>query len=733
MALQPNQELKLDLPQEQGFLSYFRSLPEKSSTTLRFFDRTEVFKTTSVVKMLGSGERKVESVTLSRMNFESLVRDLLLVRQYRVEVYKNKGGAKNNDWSLGFKASPGNLTQFEDILFGSVDMANSVGVIGVKLAADKALLVQLGPKECLIASSDVSNDGGKLKEVLERSEFSSKDSVQDMNRLLKVKKGEQANAAALDDTNFGQYTLTTFDLGQYMRLDAAAVRALNLLPNTLEGGNKNQSVLGLLNRCRTAQGQRLLGHWVKQPLVDINKIEERLNIVEALVEDTELRQTLYEDQLRKIPDFQRLAKKFQRKKANLQTLERTDSQHKTLLMHVFSNPLKEMLMDFAKYQEMVEATMDLSQVENHEFVIKADFDEGLTALKERIDSLEESIKGQMNKVSRDLGLEPNKVLKLESSAQLGYYFRVTLKEEKALRNNKNYITLDTKTNGVRFHNKAMAEYNREYIGAKEEYGEQQKSVVAEVVNIASGYVEPMLLMNDILAQLDVLVSFSQVSTCAPIPYIRPTVGVIVLMAQLGCFVPCSKAEISIVDSILARVGAGDSQLKGVSTFMAEMLETAAILRSATEDSLIIIDELGRGTSTYDGFGLAWAISEHIATKLKSFCLFATHFHELTSLADQVPTVNNLHFAREKACELEDYQCVSLTGTDLEGDGEPAVKKRKLVKQEGEELISGFLTQVRSLPMGSLSDQELEEKVAALRADVLAKNNSYIADILARKA
>ncbi|CAN7988646.1 unnamed protein product, partial [Ixodes hexagonus] len=800
-----------EVERDSGFLGFLRSLPEatkpltpfnfsfqKPATTFRFFDRNEyytvhssdaeyvcreVFRTMSVLKYLGSGDKKIGSVCLSKRNFEALLVELLLVKRYRIEVYQNTS-SKGNAWGLTTKASPGNLSQVEDILFGgSTHMSEAKGVMAVSIKfngkqqtvgiayGDAVLqrltvaefdddehfsnlctvLVHLSPQECLISPPDVKKFA-EVKGIVERSgvlvteckpaDFLSKDVVQDLGRLLIPSSLPQGQAAMLpevdlkvameslagvikflnltaDSENFGCFQVSTFDFSQYVRINSAAIRALGVLPGS-EDQKAELSLLKVLNRCRTPGGQRLLAQWLKQPLMDVQKIEERLEMVELFVQKGELRHCLHEDYLRHFPDLLRVAKRLQRHKSTLQDLYKTyqmlqvlpkvrealakgaDEDKEAVLQGLFAKPLAELESDFSKYLEMVETTLDMEAAEGGDFLVKPDFDDDLKALREELDSLEGKCRGYLDKAARDLGLESGKSIKLESSKDLGFHFRITRKEEPALRSRKGYLVIDTKQNGVRFRSPDLLSTNAGYLDTRKAYEEAQQSITKMIVEIAGGYAEPMHQLSEVISHLDVLVGLAVAAASASKPYVRPkvlpkgsgtlkmtglrhacvesqdnvmfipndvemkkgkqtpscyiitgpnmggkstyirSVALAVLMAQVGSFVPCDSAELSLVDAILTRIGAGDQQMKGVSTFMAEMLESAHILRNATADSLVVIDELGRGTSTYDGFGLAWAISEHLSRETDAFCLFATHFHELTELADELPCVRNVH-------------------------------------------------------------------------------------------
>jgi DNA mismatch repair protein MSH2 len=710
--------------------------------------------------------------------FRQFLREALFKLGKRVEIWQSANGRMN--WKIVKQASPGNLQDVEDELGGQIEAApmilavrisakateaRSVGVcfadastreLGVSEFLDndlysnfEALLIQLGVKECLVqVDKGEGKDAelAKLKQIIDNcgvatserpaGEFGTRDIEQDLARLLKDERAASqlpqtdlklamGSAAALikylgvlhDTSNFGQYQLFQHDLSQFMKLDAAALKALNLMPGARDG-SKTMSLFGLLNHCKTPVGSRLLSQWLKQPLMSKVEIEKRQQLVEAFVNDTELRQIMQEEHLRSVPDLYRLAKKFQRNKANLEDVVRAyqvvirlpgflgtlegvmDETYRDPLDEAYTTKLREYLDSLSKLQEMVETTVDLDALDNHEYIIKPEFDDSLRIIRKKLDKLRADMDREFADSAQDLNQEREKKIFLENHKVHGWCMRLTRQEASCIRNNSNYQECSTQKNGVYFTTKKLQSLRREFDQLSQNYNRTQSSLVNEVVSVAASYCPVMEKLAGVLAHLDVIVAFAHCSVHAPTAYARPKIhppgqgqtilkearhpclemqddvqfitndvkltrdkssfliitgpnmggkstyirqiGVIALMAQIGCFVPCSDAELTIFDSILARVGASDSQLKGVSTFMAEMLETANILKSATKDSLIIIDELGRGTSTYDGFGLAWAISEHIVKEICCFALFATHFHELTALADEYPQVTNLH-------------------------------------------------------------------------------------------
>ncbi|KAI8999374.1 muts domain V-domain-containing protein [Gaertneriomyces semiglobifer] len=775
MALQYTSPDSAPPASDPAFTSFFNNLPGKPDGTIRLFERNngdyytvhaedaqlvakEVYKTTTVIKYIGD----LESVNLSRLNTVALLRWCLFERLWRMEVWRQEGRV----WDMYRKASPGNLIEVEDLLFESGDMGVTPVVISVRVAEKgqqklvgaaymdattqrilgiaefmdddsfgnfETLLIQLGVKEVLlppetpVALDTVIERLSVIVTRLKRTAWTDKDVETDLAKLLTNqnlvrevydRKVARSCAASLisylnllnDPSNFNTYTLHSHDFTHHLRLDANALRALHVLPNP--AAPQAPSVLKLLDHCKTSIGSRLLGVWVRAPLVDIVEIKRRQDVVEAFVQSNTIRENV-RSCLGTVPDTGRLARRIGRG-GGLQdvvrvyqlviklpyfisALEEYTGPHQTIIQEMFTSRIKECASDLEKFQELVETTVDLDAVDQGEWRVQASFDAELEEMHARLQELTALLDPEARRVANMLDLEFDKKVKFEERPGLGYCLRVSRKDAGCLRGVKGITELATRKDGVYFVSGDMRRVSGEVMELRERWEKVQRGLVKSVMEVCASYLPVMEALGRVLSELDVLVAFAHVSVSAPTPYVRPEVldrdadeftlvqarhpllelttptipnslqlsssrqfliitgpnmggkstyirmaGVCAILTQLGMFLPVKSARCRVFREVFGRVGAGDAQGRGESTFMREMVEVAQILKHAGKDSLVIVDELGRGTSTYDGFGLAWGISEYIATKLQSYTLFATHFHELTYLADEVSTVQNLH-------------------------------------------------------------------------------------------
>ncbi|CAI2387303.1 unnamed protein product [Moneuplotes crassus] len=529
-------------------------------------------------------------------------------------------------------------------------------------------------------------------------------------------------------SNHQQFDIMKYTLENYLRLDIAAMKALNLFPmdgaeikGNIDRRNDSLSIFNLLNKTKTSIGQRLLKKWLKQPIRDIEEINRRLDIVEFFVDNDSHRTAIQTENFHNFPDIDKLFAKFYKVKNNkrnnasladcvkcynlilsleqlLEFLTGLEVEESNEISKCYISPLQTSLKEFEKLKEMIEESVDISQMKQGEYIINPEFSEELKNLNELINDTYQKIENLRAKIQEELTLRR---ISIQENTVHGFLFEVDKREgDNALRKtNLTHNIVSTKNKIMTFTCPELKILVNEFNELQSQYKMQQDVLVDRVLSIVSTYYPVLEKVANIVAELDVLVSFATASTNTSNAYVRPIIGeeegefiledsrhplieamnsstcisndckmkkneshmliitgpnmggkstyirqvaINALLAHVGCFIPCSKAVIPKLDSIIARVGAADHQMKGISTFMAEMLEASCMLKTATKNSLIIMDELGRGTSTDEGFGLAWAIAEYLANTIKCYTLFATHFHEMTKMEKEVPSVKNLY-------------------------------------------------------------------------------------------
>ena len=519
--------------------------------------------------------------------------------------------------------------------------------------------------------------------------------------------------------------ITIYTITKYMALDINARRNLELTEK-LRDKSKKGTLLWVLDKTSTSMGGRLLRRWISDPLIEVKEINERLDAVEELKNDIILRGEITES-LKGVYDIERLAGKISYGNANardLNALKASSSKLpaiKKLLENSNSKMLKKLYESLDTLDDLYEL-IDKAIVDEPPIliteggVIKLGFNEEIDELKKAMTDGKTWLVELEAKEKEETGI---KGLKVGFNKVFGYYIEVT-KSNLSLVPDR-YIRKQTLTGGERYITEELKELESKVLGAEEKVVALEYNEFVKIREYIKTQITRLQRSAMAISKLDVLCSFATVAE--DFNYCKPTVdnsgiinikdgrhpviekmlpsgsfvsndtyldkssnrlaiitgpnmagkstymrqvALITLMAQIGSFVPAAEAQIGVVDKIFTRVGASDDLSMGQSTFMVEMMEVANILKEATQNSLVILDEIGRGTSTYDGLSIAWAVAEYIENKEKcgAKTLFATHYHELTQLEDTLEGVKNYSIAvKEKGEDIIFLRKIVPGGTD----------------------------------------------------------------------
>lgn len=496
--------------------------------------------------------------------------------------------------------------------------------------------------------------------------------------------------------------INIYEIGSHMALDKATIRNLEIT-ETLYEKKVSGSLLGILDRTHTAMGSRKMRQWLREPLNNSEEINIRLDGVEELYTNLLMRNNIKEN-LRAIYDFERLTGRIACGNANGKDLIALRNSIAVLpeIKSELSNASSQMLQDIDDDIDCLSDVFDIIEraiEEDPPFttkeggVIKDGFSKELDELKFSIKDGKSWISNLENSERERTGI---KNLKVGYNRVFGYYLEVTRSNLDMVPDN--YIRKQTLANAERYITPELKDMENLVLNAEAKINKMEYELFTEVRDFIQGYISDIQKTSSAIATLDVIVSFAHVSE--RLGYIKPVVddsmelelvkgrhpvieqtvsdglfvsndtyandsdtsmllitgpnmagkstymrqtALIVLMAQAGCFVPCEYARIGVVDRIFTRIGASDNLAQGQSTFFVEMSELSYILSSAGKRSLIILDEIGRGTSTYDGLSIAWAVVEHLCNRTTHIrTLFATHYHELTVLEKEIYGVKNLN-------------------------------------------------------------------------------------------